>query len=1115
MSRLLVLKYLGVLICINLAASCTQTVSSLSPVEVPDWENQQVIGRNRQPAHATMIPYPSEASARDCNPETSPYRLSLNGPWKFHWSPRPQDRPVDFFQPQYSVASWDTIPVPSNWQMHGYGIPIYTSSLYPFKVDPPRVTGTPDKEWTTYLLRNPVGSYRRTFTLAQSWSGRRVFLHFAGVESAFYVWLNGIQAGYSQSSMTPAEFEITPFLQQGENTIAVEVYRFSDGSYLEDQDMWRFSGIYRDVFLYSTADIRIADFAVRTELDADYRNAHLLIKPRLEHAGIQSISGWTVCAQLYDPAGTPVWDKPLSRNADEILNPDFSSEILNIRTPQRGPAQFAWLDGAVENPKKWTAETPWLYTVVLTLNNNEQQAIEAVSCRVGFRRVQIEKGQLLINGQPIRLYGVNRHEHDPDHGRAVSLDRMIQDITLMKQFNINAVRTSHYPNDPRWYDLCDRYGLYVMDEANIETHGLVGYLANDPTWSSAFLDRGIRMVGRDKNHPSIIFWSLGNEAGFGPNFAALSAWIRDADPTRPIHYEGAQADAQDKDDPRDPDTVNVISRMYPRVKGLYDSESNNRWPKILQIAQDPRDSRPVLMCEYAHAMGNAVGNLQEYWDEIYSNPRMIGGFIWDWVDQGLRKRTADGQEYMAYGGDFGDKPNLKDFCLNGLVFADRTLTPKIMEVKKVYQPVRIEAVEKTIGHLRLTNLYSFTNLNTLEPRWILICDGIELQSGILEPIDLSPGSQTEISLPLTSIDALKTDGDLWLRLSFHLTQKVPWAPIGHEVAAEQILLAAGRQAPAKIDTKELPQIKVTENDNSVHIQGADFTAVFGRAEGTLISLIYGGKEMLAQDMDNPAGPILQAYRAPTSNDRAFGKGRAYEWKQAGLDQLTRNVNKFQISRPAHNRVQIDIVSTSTTPGGAGFNLQTTWTIRPDGSLDMANRFEPFGTLSCLPRLGIVMHIAGQFNLLRWYGRGPQENYADRKQAADMGIWSGTVDQQYIPYPRPQETGTKVDVDWLALTNTAGVGLLVVADQPIAASALHYTAGDLDQARHTVELKRRDDVVLSLDARHSGLGNGSCGPGVLSCYEIAPEPVELHLGFRPCPAGTNKEISQLTRRNYEQ
>ncbi len=1114
MNRLLLVKYLSVLMLINLSGGGAQAGSDSQLNQTPDWENQQVIQRNRQPAHATLMPYPDEVMARNCNPEASPYRFSLNGPWKFHWSPRPAERPSEFFKPDYSVASWETIPVPSNWQMHGYGIPIYTSSQYPFKVDPPRVTGIPDKDWTTYLNRNPVGSYRRTFTLPETWAERRVFLHFAGVKSAFYIWLNGTQVGYSQGSMTPAEFEITPYLHNGENVIAVEVYRFSDGSYLEDQDMWRFSGIYRDVFLYTTADIRIADFAVRTELDTDYHNAQLLIKPKLEQTGNQNIAGWTVQAQLYGPDGTPVWDKPLIRDAHEMLNPDFSAEVLNTRTPQRGPAEFAWLSGAVENPKKWTAETPWLYTIVLTLNNTEQQPIEAVSCHVGFRWVQIDNGQLLINGRPVRLYGVNRHEHDPDHGRAIPLDRMIQDVTLMKQFNINAVRTSHYPNDPRWYDLCDQYGIYVMDEANIESHGIRGYLASEPTWAMAFMDRGIRMVERDKNYPSIIMWSLGNESGYGPNFAAMSAWIRDVDPTRPIHYEGAQADAQDTNDPHDPDTVDVISRMYPRAKALYESERDKRWPKILQIAQDPRDDRPVLMCEYAHAMGNAVGNLQEYWDEIYSNRRMIGGFIWDWVDQGLRKRTADGQKYIAYGGDFGDKPNLKDFCLNGLIFADRTLPPKIREAKKVFQPVRIEPVEKSLGHVRLTNLYSFTNLNTLEPKWTLMSDGIELQSGVLECINLAPGDQKEITLPLKSIDTLNSEGDIWLRLSFHLTQKTLWAPVGHEVASEQIQLAAGRPT-VKIDTKCLPDVTIIEQNRTVRIQGTDFTAVFSQSEGTLISLVYDGKEIFAQDTSGPAGPILQAYRAVTSNDKAFGKGRARDWKQAGLDQLTRTVKSFQINRPASNQVQIDILSTSTTPNDAGFNLQTTWTVRGDGSLDMANRFEPFGTLPPLPRLGVVMHIADQYNVLRWYGRGPHENYADRKQAADMGIWSGTIDEQYVPYPRPQETGTKVDIRWLSLTNTAGTGLLVVAEQPIAASALHYTTGDLDQAEHTYELKRRDDVVLSLDARHSGLGNGSCGPGVLPCYEVTPEPVELHLSFRPCPAGTNKEISQLARRNYDE
>ncbi len=1104
----------GPLMMTCLMAGCSRMSRHSVTLDPVEWENQQVFQCNRLPARATFIPYPDETMARKCIPELSPYRLSLNGQWKFHWSPNPQERPVHFFRPEYSVTSWDTIPVPSNWQMHGYGIPIYTSSQYPFKVDPPRVTGIPQKDWTTYHHRNPVGSYRRTFTLPKEWAGRRVFLHFAGVKSAFYVWLNGIQIGYSQGSMTPAEFEITPTLKDGQNTLAVEVYRYSDGSYLEDQDMWRFSGIYRDVLLYCTADVRIADFAVRTEMDSYYRDAQIRINPKLQRSGDQDITGWTVQAELYDPAGETVWNEPLTCKADDILNPDYSDDLLNKRTPQRGPAEFSWLNGFVENPQKWTAETPWLYTMVLTLKNDRQAVVEAVSCRVGFRRVHIENGRLFVNGQPVRLYGVNRHEHDPDSGRAVPLQRMVQDITLMKQFNINAVRTSHYPNDPRWYDLCDEYGLYVMDEANIESHGLRGYLANDPTWAGAFLDRGIRMVQRDKNHPSVIFWSLGNEAGYGPNFASLAAWIRDMDPTRPIHYEGAQADAQDKNDPRDPETVDVISRMYPRTKDLYDSERDKRWPKILQIAEDTRDNRPVLICEYAHAMGNAVGNLQEYWDEIYSNPRMIGGFIWDWVDQGLRTFTADGQEYMAYGGDYGEKPNLKDFCLNGLIFADRTLTPKIQEVKKVYQPVRIEYLQGPTGSVRLTNLYAFTNLNTLQPRWSLIRNGIEWKSGILDRIDLAPGEQRDVNLPLPQMKKADKQGEIWLQLSFHLKQKTLWAGIGHEVAFEQILLSPQNPA-SKVNLNVLPDITVLEKEDTVNIMGSTFIVVFSRSEGTLVSLIYDGKEILARAPNGTSGPILQIWRASTSNDKAFGKGRAYDWKQAGLDSLTRKIEHFQISHSEANHVQLEITAVSATSNDTGLRVYTTWTVFGDGTIHMDSRFEPFGQLPPLPRLGVVMHLANEYNNFRWYGRGPHENYPDRYRSAKMGIWSGPVDEQYIPYPRPQETGTKTDVRWLSLTNSNGKGLLVVPDQPIAASALHYTAQDLDQAQHTYELTRRKEVVLSLDARHSGLGNGSCGPGVLPCYEINPESAELKLRFSPCPANTNKELAASARSSNDE
>lgn len=1101
------LKVLCLLMLFSAASGCVWvTATSVSP-DAPDWENQHIVQRNRLPARATFVPYPDEGMARTCRPEISPYRLSLNGSWKFHWSPRPQERPVNFFRSEYSVAAWDAIRVPSNWQMEGYGIPIYTSSQYPFRVEPPRVMGEPEKDWTAYSNRNPVGSYRRTFELPGVWNGRRIFLHFGGVKSAFYVWLNGAAIGYSQGSMTPAEFEITPYVRPGNNVLAVEVYRWSDGSYLEGQDMWHLSGIHREVFLYSTGPVRIADFAVRMEADPAASSGQVLIRPWLEDAEGTDITGWTVGGQLYDPDGRAVWTEPLRQDAGSILNPDYSAEILNERTPQRGPAKFEWLRGTVRNPRLWTAETPHLYTLVVTLNNAAGKTVEAVSCRVGFREVRVEHGQLLINGRPVRLYGVNRHEFDPDYGQAVPPERMMEDIVLMKRFNINAVRTSHYPNDPRWYDLCDQYGIYVMDEANIESHGVRGLLANDPTWQAAFMDRGIRMVQRDKNHPSVIIWSLGNESGYGPNFAAMSAWIRAYDPTRPIHYEGAQASADEVNDPRDPETVDFISRMYPRVRGLYEQPREARWPKILQMAEDVRDRRPVLMCEYAHAMGNAVGNLKEYWEEIYSNPRMAGGFIWDWADQGIRRQTADGREYFAYGGDFGDRPNSKDFCLNGLVFADRTVTAKLWEVKKVYQPVQIEAADGGLGKIRLTNRYTFTDLNTLEPRWSLTRDGKEIQSGVLDRIECRPGEQTTVSVPIDLPEQLPA-GDYRIRVSFHLSEKASWAPAGHEVAWEQLPLRYVEPA-AGLDSAVLLEICVTEDSDAVRVTGQDFEAVFSRQAGTLCSLVYGRREILSPQ----GGPVLQAYRAPTSNDKAFGKGRARDWRQSGLDQLTRTVQSFQVRKKTADSIQIQTTAASTTPTGAGFTHRTTWTLRGDGSIESVNRFEPFGSLPPLPRLGVVMCIAGDYEFVNWYGRGPHENYADRKASADIGLWSATVEDLYVPYPRPQETGLRTDVRRIRLMDASGRGLLIVTKEPIAFSALHYSAADLEKAAHPFELTPRDEVILSLDARHSGLGNGSCGPGVLPEYEVKPEPVELHLCFSPCRVGENMDTAEKTPRKY--
>jgi len=1135
--------------------------------ETPDWENEQVIHINTEPPHATFIPFPDAGAALAGDRESSPFFRSLDGPWKFNWVPKPEDRPTNFFRTDFDDSAWKTIDVPSNWEMKGYGVPIYLGSGYPFKMDPPRVTDEPPTNWTAFAQRNPVGSYRRTFELPADWAGRHVFIHFDGVESAFYLWANGRRAGYSQDSRTPAEFDLTDYLQPGTNHLAVEVYRWSDGSYLEDQDKWRMSGIFRPVYLYSTGDARIRDFAVRTELDSNCRDGTLQIKPDLAAYASRSLTNWTVRAQLYDADSQPVFTNELSHDAVEILNPNYNAKILDERMPQRGEPKFAWLEGKVANPMKWTAETPNLYTLVLRLCDADGKVVEADSCRVGFRKIEIRAGRFLVNGQPIRLRGVNRHEIDPDTGQSLSMERMVQDITLMKQANINAVRTCHYPDDPRWYDLCDRYGIYVLDEANLCTHGTRGFLANDPRWHNAFLDRAIRLAERDKNHPSVIIWSMGNESGYGPNFAAISGWLHAFDPTRPVHYEGAQGARwgetpgepnQDKNisGPRgrsphledsahftDPPTVDIIGRFYPRLTTeAYvkpDAPWNTRWDKLLELAQRTNDNRPVLATEYAHAMGNAVGNLQEYWDEIFSNPRMLGGFIWEWVDQGLHRSAPDGTVYTALGGDFGDVPNHGGFSIKGLVFGDRTVQPKYWEVKKVYQPVWSEPVSLKPGKvvIKATNRNFFLNLNEYEVRWSVTSDGVVLQSGAMPPVDCAPGRPVEMKIPVGKIqvaDRARSEtgipmrsGEYWLRVSFHTRTNSLWAPAGFETAWEQMSLAVkkpksqlGISRPLGNGGSRISPLRRVDDGDAVHINGTNFSVTFSRLAGTLTSLVYEGREILASDPSvrssalrrqetpappeggtpNHAGPVLQAWRAPTDNDKGFGNWLARDWREAGLTNLIRQVDSFAVTQPKPGEVRIVTVATSTAANGA-FVHRASWTIHGDGSLEMDNEFKPSGNLPPLPRIGVVMRVASEFENFRWYGHGPWENYSDRKRSADMGVWTGTVTGQYVPYVKPQETGNKEEVRWLTLTDTNGAGLLVAAEgKPMAVSAIHFTAADLAAVRHQYELKPRPEVVLSLDAKQSGLGNSSCGPGVLERYAVLPaQTYHLHLIFQPCPA----------------
>lgn len=1056
---------------------------------VHDWENHHVLQINREPARAAFTPF--HAQKGDCS-------ICLDGTWKFRWTPVPDERIVEFYQTDFNDKDWVGFPVPANWEVNGYGTPIYVSAGYPFKIDPPRVMGEPKVDYTTYKERNPVGQYRRSFQLPAGWEARgQTFLRFEGVMSAFYVWINGERVGYSQGSMEPSEFNITNYLHAGENQIALEVYRYSDGSYLEDQDFWRFGGIHRSIHLLHTPDIRIRDYAVRTlPVSTDYQDFILQIDPQFSVYRGMTGKGTTLQGVLKDASGREI--ATLKGDVEDILDLEHKAGRMNEWYPQRGPRKLGRMSATIKSPKRWTAETPYLYKLHLTLLTAEGEVIEQVEQAVGFRSVEIRNGQLLVNGAPVRFRGVNRHEHDPRTARVMSEERMLQDILLMKQANINAVRTSHYPNVSRWYELCDSLGLYVMDEADIEEHGLRGTLASTPDWHAAFLDRAVRMAERDKNHPSIVMWSMGNESGYGPNFAAISAWLHDFDPTRPVHYEGAQGAGGEPD----PKTVDVISRFYTRVKqeylnpGIAEGEDkeraeNARWERLLEIAERTNDNRPVMTSEYAHSMGNALGNFKEYWDEIYSNPRMLGGFIWDWVDQGIYKTLPDGRIMVAYGGDFGDKPNLKAFCFNDLLMSDRETTPKYWEVKKVYSPVELR-VES--GELRVTNRNHHTDLSQYRCLWTLSIDGKQKDQGEITLPEVAPGESETIPLPVSIAGkkaSAKATSDLRLTISFILKRDALWAKAGHEVAWEQFCIQEGALLSSKLENRG--RLKVRADEEHLSISGSGFSIQWEKnATGSLTSLTYHGKEMLAHPADFPLQPVTQAFRAPTDNDKSFGNWLAKDWSLHQMDNPRISLDSFKHEVREDGAVIVRVQTRNRYKEGA---IVTTslYTILSDGTIDLKTTFQPQGILPELPRLGIAFCLSSDYNTFIWQGRGPQDNYPDRKTSAAVGLWKGSVADQYMHYPRPQDSGNKEEVRLLMLTDRHGKGIRVDAVEDVfSASALHYTAQDLYKETHDCNLKPRSEIILSLDAAVLGLGNSSCGPGVLKKYAIDKKEHTLHI-----------------------
>lgn len=1006
-----------------------------------DWENQYVLQKNRMPARAAFIPYLSQKGDM---------QMSLNGEWKFNWTKTPDEQPQDFFNTSFDDSGWKTFPVPGDWEMNGFGTPIYSSSGYTFKIDPPFVMKEPKKNYTAYVERNPTGCYRRTFSVPAEWKDKEVFVRFGAVSSAFYLYVNGQKVGYSQGSMEPAEFCLTPYLKSGENQIALKVMKYSDGSYLEDQDMWRIAGIHRGIELYATPKIRIADFGARTLLDKDYKDAELVIDPKLAVFDSERGTGYRITAMLYDATGKAVTDTALWQPAEPMLNLDKKGKILNQRNPQRGYAPYGWLKTTIKNPYKWDAEHPYLYTLKLALVDSTGNAVERAETKIGFRSVEIKDGMMLVNGKQVRLRGVNRHEMDPETGHVMTEERMIEDIKLLKQCNINAVRTCHYPNTERWYELCDEYGIYLMDETDLEEHGLRGTLASDPTWAAAFIDRTQRMVMRDRNHACVVFWSLGNESGWGPNFAMTSAWIHEYDPTRPVHYEGAQGP-----DNKDPESVDVISRFYPRVQGEYlnpgvkdnnmERPENARWERLLSIARKTNDNRPVLTSEYAHAMGNALGNFKDYWDEIYSHKRMLGGFIWEWADEGIFKRRSDGKLMVAYGGDFGDVPNLKAFCVKGIVSSDRKPTPKYFEVKQVYAPMVLKLNGNKLDVVLRDNMVEMQNYRLL---YTITENGKVIKKGEIK----------ELTVPSVKYNA---DADVRLNISVQLKSDTKWAKAGFEVRHEQFAINdkfSSAFKPAALKTGRQADVKA------------------------------------AEEWFNTVKPHF--YRAPMDNDKGFGNWIAKDWKNNRLDNPeVVTVKPLSSKRNVDGTVTVAVTQECRYVNGK-ITADYLYTMDASGSVDFKVVYTPEGQLPPLPCVGNTFVLDKDMTQLSWYGRGLQDSYVDRLEATSIGRWTSSVPQEYVHYPRPQSSGNHEQTVTLSLTTAKGKGYTVTtADgKPFSFSALPYSEAQLSTVAHDCDLQAEDNVYLNIDARMMGLGNSSCGPGVLTKYSVPQEPHTLHLMF---------------------
>jgi beta-galactosidase len=1033
----------------------------------PQIEDPECLGINKEPAHATLMPYASLKEALAAKRHDSSFCRSLNGNWKFNYVPHPSQRPVDFHKPGFDVSAWKEIPVPSCWQLFGYGTPYYRNNGYTFQRDWPHVMSEPPRNFTAFDERNPVGSYRREFEVPSAWQGRRTFIAFDGVDSAFFLWINGEKVGYSVNSRNAAEFDITRFLKPGKNLVAVEVYRYCAGSYLEDQDMWRLSGIFRNVTLWSAPQVHVRDFFIKTDLDARYQNATLAVSAKVRNYSDQDAGARDLAVELFDAGNRPI-----------------GKATVKVPAMKAGAESAVDVALPVANPAKWTAETPNLYTTVLTLGGAKPE--EVLSSKTGFRKIEIKGRVFTINGVPVKLKGANRHENWPDSGHYIPEALMIRDLEVLKQGNCNHVRTCHYSDDPRWYELCDEYGIYLNAEANVESHGYMNVLDREPKFEKAIVDRNIANVENFKNHASIVMWSLGNECGGGSNFHSALKAVKAIDTSRPTHYEPFGIG---NNNPAD-----VDSQMYAHPTS------------VEKIATDAGLSKPYYLCEYAHAMFNSMGSIGDYNDVFDKYPNLMGGAIWEWEDQGIWNRRDPKHEILAYGGGFGEVPNDHYFIHKGVVFSDRSPKPHYPEMKRVYQWISIKADDLAAGRVKIQNRYAFISLGGFDGRWTLSEDGTVIAQGKLEKLNLAPGAEQIVTVPFRN-PGPKPGAKYYLQVSFALAHDERWAKAGYEVAAAQFELPM-KASPYVAVAAHMPPLRLNENEKQITITGNGFEVVFDKAEGTISQLVCGQKNLLVSG----GGPKLHLWRAPHRNDDMWAYG---DWHRSGLDELKRTVVRVSAKQAALSVVRIESVVKAEGKSRFMVAHSAVYTVYGDGSIAVDNAVSPSKNRIPLARLGVRLELDKQFDQFAYLGRGPMENYSDRKRGSDIGLYSSTVREQMTPYAKPMECGNHEDVRWAVLTGKGLPTLMAQAeDKDIQVSALPYTDEVMTPVEYSIDLPASKSTVLTVAARTLGVGSAGCGPQPLDPYMLRSGPESFSYVLRLLPAG-QKNLAAIARQSLPQ